>query len=74
MAWHMRELALAADAPLGVVLEGGYNPEVLADCVCETLPALAGELTGPPDRERAAEPDPMLAVAIEQVGRHWPLT
>jgi acetoin utilization deacetylase AcuC-like enzyme len=74
MAWHIRELALAADAPLGVVLEGGYNPEVLAECVCETLPALAGELTGPPDRERAAEPDPMLAVAIEQVGRHWPLT
>jgi len=43
MASRVRELARGAGVPLGVVLEGGYHPQVLAECVCATLPALAGQ-------------------------------
>ena len=43
MARIVRDRARAWGVPVGVVLEGGYNREVLADCVCELLPALAGE-------------------------------
>ena len=42
MAELVRELAQGCGAPLGVVLEGGYDAAVLADCVCATLPAFAG--------------------------------
>ncbi|HXR28739.1 MAG TPA: histone deacetylase [Solirubrobacteraceae bacterium] len=69
-----REAARAAGAPLGVVLEGGYNRGVLAECVCATLPVLAGEAEpagGPaPTAEQAGG---MLARAAAQVGRYWPL-
>jgi acetoin utilization deacetylase AcuC-like enzyme len=40
LARAARELALACDAPLGVVLEGGYEPVSLAHSVRETLLAL----------------------------------
>jgi acetoin utilization deacetylase AcuC-like enzyme len=41
IAERVRGFALDAGAPLGVVLEGGYNERVLAECVCATLPAFA---------------------------------
>jgi len=74
MARRTRDMALAAEIPVGVVLEGGYNRRVLAECVCATLPALAGEA-----RERSAPPEPLedhgsiTARAVAQVGRYWPL-
>jgi acetoin utilization deacetylase AcuC-like enzyme len=73
MAALVREMALDAGAPLGVVLEGGYNHDVLAECVCATLPALAGEPA--PERSMAVreDVDPITARAIAQVGRYWPL-
>ena len=40
MGRHVRDLAERLDVPLGVVLEGGYQPTVLAQCVLETLTAL----------------------------------
>ena len=43
MACHIRELGLAVNAPVGAVLEGGYDPEALAASVVATLAALAGE-------------------------------
>ena len=69
----MRErLADELGVGLGVVLEGGYDREVLAECVCATLPVLAGErdevLTAP-----SAEPDPITARALAQHARYWPL-
>ena len=74
MAVRVRELARSAGAPLGVVLEGGYNREVLAECVCATLPALAGEL---PTLAVAAQPPPepgsLTARARAQVERYWAL-
>ncbi len=73
MAALVRELALDAGAPLGVVLEGGYNHDVLAECVCATLPVLAGATA--PERSMPAreELDPITARAVAQVGRYWPL-
>ena len=44
--WRGSVRALARErggAGSGVVLEGGYNQRVLAECVCATLPVLAGE-------------------------------
>jgi acetoin utilization deacetylase AcuC-like enzyme len=75
MAGRVRELALAADVPLGVVLEGGYNREVLAECVCATLEVLGGESQPAPASQARADhrPDAITARAIAEVGRHWAL-
>jgi acetoin utilization deacetylase AcuC-like enzyme len=40
MARQLRDFATTAGAPLGLVLEGGYNIPVLAECVPATLAAL----------------------------------
>jgi acetoin utilization deacetylase AcuC-like enzyme len=69
MARHVRGLAAALDAPLGAVLEGGYEPTALARCVQETLTALSGE--EPP---RSAAPEPLLTSrAAAHIGHYWPL-
>jgi acetoin utilization deacetylase AcuC-like enzyme len=69
LARHMRDLALACAAPLGVVLEGGYEPVSLAQSVRETLLALGDERAprGVTDELREA------AAAIEQLRPYWPL-
>jgi acetoin utilization deacetylase AcuC-like enzyme len=69
MARHVRDMAESLGAPLGAVLEGGYEPDVLADCVVETLGALAG--SEPPTL--AAPETPLTARAAAQIGRYWPL-
>jgi acetoin utilization deacetylase AcuC-like enzyme len=75
MAARVHELAQAAGIPLGMVLEGGYNSRVLAECVCAILPALAGEM--PPEASAASQPSPRpgsnLARAVAQIGRYWPI-
>jgi acetoin utilization deacetylase AcuC-like enzyme len=43
IAARVRALADTAGIPLGVVLEGGYNHAVLAECICAILPVLAGD-------------------------------
>jgi acetoin utilization deacetylase AcuC-like enzyme len=69
MARHVRDFAEQLEVPLGVVLEGGYEPAALAESVRETLAALAGE--EPP---RSAAPDALLtARAAAQFARYWPL-
>jgi acetoin utilization deacetylase AcuC-like enzyme len=42
MAAHARDLASAVGAPVGAVLEGGYDPAALAECVVATIAALLG--------------------------------
>ena len=69
MARHVRNMAESVGAPLGAVLEGGYEPDVLADCVVETLGALAG--SGSPSL--VAPEAPLTSRAAAQVGRYWPL-
>jgi acetoin utilization deacetylase AcuC-like enzyme len=76
MAILVREMAGASGLPVGVVLEGGYNRAVLAECVIATLPALAGE-GGPsgrvPTGELSGTELQLLERAAAQVGRYWPL-
>jgi acetoin utilization deacetylase AcuC-like enzyme len=69
MARHVREFARTLGVPLGAVLEGGYEPQTLAECVQATLEALAGD--EPP---ASAAPEPLLTSrAAAQVARYWPL-
>jgi acetoin utilization deacetylase AcuC-like enzyme len=74
MAARVRALADVLGAPLGLVLEGGYNRGVLAECVCESLPALAGERPPPsPSPPVEGEPSAPALRAIDRLGRFWPL-
>ncbi len=69
IACGVRELAARVGAPLGVVLEGGYEPAVLGPCVQATLAALGGE-----GEAIEALPEPLLTPrAVAQIGRYWPL-
>jgi acetoin utilization deacetylase AcuC-like enzyme len=69
MTERLQAMARSADIPLGMVLEGGYAPDALGECVRETLAALA----------REAEPAPRVGVhplasrAADAVSRYWPL-
>jgi acetoin utilization deacetylase AcuC-like enzyme len=74
MAGRVRELARSLPAPAGLVLEGGYNIGVLAECTCATLPAL---VDGPSPRAAggvpAAHEARLLELAREHVSRYWAL-
>jgi acetoin utilization deacetylase AcuC-like enzyme len=69
MACQLRDLATRLGAPLGAVLEGGYEPNVLAECTLATLAAFGGE-----GEASAAAREPLLtARAAAQFARYWPL-
>jgi acetoin utilization deacetylase AcuC-like enzyme len=69
MACHVRELAAQLNAPLGLVLEGGYEPLALADSVVATMAALGGE-----GKAVSAAPEAMLTSrAAAGVARYWTL-
>jgi acetoin utilization deacetylase AcuC-like enzyme len=68
LARHMRAIADAAGAPVGAVLEGGYDVDALAASVAETLSSLAAG--GAP---RSVAPDPTTERAAAVVGRFWDL-
>jgi acetoin utilization deacetylase AcuC-like enzyme len=66
MSSRMRALGLELGAPVGAVLEGGYDLASLADSVAETMAALAdGAL--PPEVAR----HPLAGDAAEVLGRYW---
>jgi hypothetical protein len=69
MARHVRALAGQRDAPLGAILEGGYEPVALAQCVQDTIEALS---RNEPARSAAAE-TVLTGRAAEHIGRYWPL-
>jgi acetoin utilization deacetylase AcuC-like enzyme len=69
MARHMRTLASQAGAPLGAVLEGGYNLATLGECVTATIAALSD---GEP-AESAAPEALLTSRAAAQIGHYWPL-
>jgi acetoin utilization deacetylase AcuC-like enzyme len=71
MAARVRDLGRELGAPVGVVLEGGYDAQVLAECVCEVLPVLAGE--GGEPGESTVSADRLVARAREQFAQWWPL-
>lgn len=69
MARHVRDFARERAIPLGAILEGGYAPEALAECVCATLAALADEVPA-----QSAAPEPSLTShAAAHIANHWPL-
>ncbi|HEX4467681.1 MAG TPA: histone deacetylase [Solirubrobacteraceae bacterium] len=74
MAARVRDLAAELGAPVGVVQEGGYDAEVLAECVGATMEALAApaKALGAAEEQPGAL-DPIVVRAIETHGRWWPL-
>jgi len=69
MARHVRDFAQTLGVPLGAVLEGGYEPSVLAECVQITLEALTDQSPA----ESAAPEALLTSRAAAQIGRYWPL-
>jgi acetoin utilization deacetylase AcuC-like enzyme len=69
MACHARELAAHAGAPVGAVLEGGYEPRALGECVIATMRALDGDR----QPESIAPDEVYTRRAASQVGRYWDL-
>jgi acetoin utilization deacetylase AcuC-like enzyme len=70
MAARVRALAAQLGVGLGLVQEGGYEPAILAECVCALLPVLAGEGEA---GEAVATGDPLVARSVAQYARWWPL-
>ncbi len=69
MARHVRDLAQLTDAPIGAVLEGGYDPPALAESVIAMMRALAGD-----DAAESIAPDRIYTrQAASYVGHHWEL-
>jgi acetoin utilization deacetylase AcuC-like enzyme len=68
MTRHLRALAGELDVPVGALLEGGYDLRALAQSVAATMEAL-------PDggEPRLVPRGTLTEIAIEQVGRYWPL-
>jgi acetoin utilization deacetylase AcuC-like enzyme len=60
-------LALAGDAPVGAVLEGGYDLDALAHSVAETMSALAGGGEPAPVARH-----PLAERAADRLRRWWP--
>ena len=68
MARHVRALAGTVEAPVGAVLEGGYDLQALSESTAATLEAL--DSGGSP---RSVGPHPLALRAAEHVGRYWSL-
>jgi acetoin utilization deacetylase AcuC-like enzyme len=69
LAKHVRALADSLDAPVGVVLEGGYDLEALAASVVMTLDTLSNS-AGPP---RSVDGNVLSERAVSELGRYWRL-
>lgn len=69
MACQIRDLAAKLAAPVGGVLEGGYNLTAVADGVIAMLTALSGA-----GEAESIAPDPILTGrAAAQIGQYWQL-
>ena len=68
----VRDLGLEIEAPVGCVLEGGYDVDALARCVVLTMETLASESASGPD---SPDPDriPVHALATDALERLRPL-
>ena len=70
MAASMRGLADELDVPLGVVLEGGYDLEALAESTVATLEVVGAE---EPAERPAVTLHPLAAQAAGRLAERWPL-
>jgi acetoin utilization deacetylase AcuC-like enzyme len=69
MACHVRDMASTLDAPVGAVLEGGYDTTALTECVMATIAALDGAGTA-----ESIAPDPFVTSRVAaHVGHYWTL-
>jgi len=68
MARHVRDLGARTGAPVGAVLEGGYDPSALAESVAATMEGLAGDAPA-----ASAAPDFLTERAASQIGHRWRL-
>jgi acetoin utilization deacetylase AcuC-like enzyme len=69
MTCHVRDLARDIGAPVGAVLEGGYDPVALGDSVVATITALGGS-----GEAQSAAPDQMVTPrAASYLGHRWEL-
>ena len=68
MSSCLRALGEELGAPVGALLEGGYDLRALAESVPETMAALAGD-ADPPQAAR----HPLADQAAEVLGRYWEL-
>jgi acetoin utilization deacetylase AcuC-like enzyme len=69
MACHVRDLARQVGAPVGAVLEGGYDPPALAESVAATIAALHGA-----GEAESIAPDPFVTSRVAaHVGHYWTL-
>ncbi len=69
LACHVRDMAAACGAPVGAVLEGGYEPESLAASVVATIEALDGR-----GEAESIAPDPLVTGrAAAHLGHYWTL-
>jgi len=69
MTGSLRRVCAELDVPLGMVLEGGYCVEALADSVCALLPVLGAP--DPPSAEEVAR-DPLAEEAAARLEPYWP--
>ncbi len=69
MTRHVGDLAALTGAPIGAVLEGGYDPPALAESVIATMRALTAD-----DTAESIAPDLIYTrQAASYVGHHWEL-
>ena len=69
MTAHVMELAAEVGAPVGAVLEGGYEPRALAESVVEMVRALRGDV-----RAESIAPHPFITSRVAaHVGHFWGL-
>ena len=69
MTAALRRACDALEVPLGLVLEGGYSVEALADSVCELMPVLLADAT--PDAPDVAV-DELARAAHRRLEPYWP--
>jgi acetoin utilization deacetylase AcuC-like enzyme len=70
LARHVSALAAAVDAPIGVMLEGGYDLQALSGSVVATLEALSADGSTAP---RSVERTPLVDAAASTLGLYWRL-
>ncbi|HUH79761.1 MAG TPA: histone deacetylase [Solirubrobacteraceae bacterium] len=73
MTVRVRELARTLGVGVGMVLEGGYNIPVLAECVLATLPALTGDEQPGVAAALAPREEELVAGAVAQARNSWPV-
>lgn len=71
MAALLRDTGAQHGAPIGLVLEGGYNVDALARACCDTLAVLGGPEPTPTPRQLAEHP--LAAAARQRLAEFWTL-